>query len=343
MNIPEQQPICTRPFEWFEVHPDGSVFVCCPAWLKRPIGNLLQQTIEAIWNGPLACEIRKSILNGSFHNCSKSHCPHLLTNSAPVTYPGAISPGEVRKALQQKEHRLSYLPRSLNLCFDYSCNLACPSCRKQVRVARGAELKQAEQIGAIIQKELLPQAQTVTLSGFGDPFGSPTYLALLKKLNSFDFPHLQQVRLHTNGQRLTPEMWQQLPGLQSLVAEIEISIDAATEPTYQLNRPGGSFFQLLSNLNFLKGCDCNRTLSMVVQQNNWREIPQFLALAQSYDADIYLSKLVNWGMFSKSEYRRRAVHLCDHPEHKDFIQLLQQVAGERAEIGNLAPLIQRSL
>ncbi len=65
LTIAAQQQICTRPFEWFEVPPDGSVFLCCPAWLKRSIGNLLQQSIYEIWNGPVAQEIRKSIFNGS--------------------------------------------------------------------------------------------------------------------------------------------------------------------------------------------------------------------------------------------------------------------------------------
>ena len=162
-----------------------------------------------------------------------------------------------------------------------------------------------------MQKELLSHAETVTLSGFGDPFGSPTYLALLSTLNQNDFPNMKQVRLHTNGQRLTPEMWQNLPGLQPLVSEIEISIDAATEQTYKHNRPGGDFPQLLDNLNFLENCDCKLTLSMVVQQNNWREIPQLLKLAKGYDAEVYL----------------------------DFIHLLKQLPDPQITIGNLAYLL----
>ena len=340
MKRPELQPICTRPFEWFEVHPDGSVFLCCPAWLKRSIGNLLRHTIEEIWNGPIACEIRKSILNSSFHNCSRSGCPHLQTRSAPVTFLEAIAADELKYAVRKNETRLAYPPRSLNLCFDHSCNLACPSCRRQGRLAQGAERKRVEQISAILQQELLPQAQTVTLSGFGDPFGSPTYLALLKTLNQTDFPLLEQVRLHTNGQRLTAEMWHGLPGLAPLLSEIEISIDAATEATYQLNRPGGSFPRLLDNLNFLKNCDCELTLSMVVQRNNWREIPHLLELARGYGAGVYLSKLVNWGIFSRDEYRFRAVHLSGHPEHNDFVQLLKRLAVETIELGNLSSIIQ---
>ena len=84
MSRSKQSYTCSRPFQWCEVHPDGSVFLCCPAWLKRPIGNLLQQPIEKIWNGAVAQEIRKSILNGSFHNCSKKRCPYLQEKSGPV-------------------------------------------------------------------------------------------------------------------------------------------------------------------------------------------------------------------------------------------------------------------
>lgn len=325
MHTPKNQQICTRPFEWFEVHPDGSVFLCCPAWLKRSIGNLLTQPVDEIWNGPVAREIRKSILNGSFHNCRRSHCPHLLNQTAPVSSTGTLADNHVKAALKTQTSRLSYLPRQLNLCFDHSCNLACPSCRKQVQQAQDKDLAQAQKICAILLKELIPHARCITLSGFGDPFGSPTYFALLRQLNRRAFPQLEQLRLHSNGQLITAKMWQSLPDLHPLVKEIEISIDAASEPTYRLNRPGGSFPQLLKNLQFLSTIGCQLTLSMVVQQNNWREIPLLLELGQRFNARIYLSKLTNWGTFNQQDYSSRAVHLPEHPEHALFLLQLNKL------------------
>ncbi len=334
MTIANKSDLCTRPFEWFEVHPDGSVFLCCPAWLKRPSGNLLQGTIEEIWNGPVAQEIRKSIFNRSFHNCNHNRCPHLLNHTAPVCCSDQVSDKRVKDALSAKNSQLSFLPRHLNLCFDRSCNLACTSCRKHVLQTHGVDLGRARQISDILLKKLIPAADSITLSGFGDPFGSPTYLALLRKLNQRNFPQLRHVRLHTNGQLLTRQMWQNLPDLQPLVSEIEISIDAATEKTYQLNRPGGDFSLLLNNIEFLRTTGAKLTLSMVVQQNNWREIPEFVELAQRFQAAVYLSQLVNWGTYTKEEYQRRAIHLPEHPEHQQARRILLKTEGKAQQISS---------
>ncbi len=335
MTLPEQQPICTRPFEWFEVHPDGSVFLCCPAWLKRPIGNLLQQTIDEIWNGAVAQEIRKTVINGSFHSCSEKRCPHLAHRTSPVCLPEQITDQRVKAALISQSSRLPYRPVQLNLCFDHSCNLACPSCRRQKQQASGEGLERVKTINEILLTELIPHAASITLSGFGDPFGSPTYLALLRKLKQSDFPQLQQIRLHSNGQLFTEQMWQSLPNLHSLVSEIEISIDAATEWTYQLNRPGGNYSQLQKNLRFLSKISCQLKLSMVVQQNNWREISQLQELAESYNAKLYLSQLVNWGTYRREEFKQRAVHLPEHPDHHIFRSLIHNLSdAEGVELGN---------
>ncbi len=340
MTISDQQRICTRPFEWAEIHPDGSVFLCCPAWLKRPAGNLLRQPVAEIWNGPVAQELRKSILNGSFHNCNKRRCPHLLETTPPVQALAQLPPGPVRQALSRSAAQLEYLPRQLNLCFDHSCSLACPSCRGKIQQASGAEREQAERIAAIFTDQLLPGAETVTLSGFGDPFGSPTYLDILRRLNRLDYPQLRAVRLHSNGQLLNERMWQSLPGLHPLLSEVEISIDAASAETYQRNRPGGDFATLLQNLDFISQLDCQLRLSMVVQENNWREIPQLLRLAQSLGAKLYLSRLVNWGTFSREEFQRRAVEAQNHPHHAELKGLLQRLGKKSGiDFGNLSGLL----
>jgi len=339
LTLTEQTAICSRPFEWFEVHPDGSVFLCCPAWLKRPAGNLLRQSAEQIWNGPIAREIRKSILNGSFHNCSQSRCPHLLNRTTPICHPGHLADPVVQEAVATSRSVLAYRPRQLNLCFDHSCNLACPSCRRQQQVASGDELAQAQRISSIVQTELLPYAHTVTLSGFGDPFGSPTYLELLRKLNRQAYPQLEQVRLHTNGQMLDEQMWQSLSDLQRLVTEIEISLDAATEETYRLNRPGGNFDRLLQNLEFLSTTGCKLTLSMVIQQNNWQELPKLVTLAKRFQANIYLGQLVNWGTFSSEEYLQRAVQRAGHEQHGKLVDLLTGLSKEKQPILSNLPFL----
>ena len=330
--------LCTRPFEWFEIHPDGSVFLCCPTWLKRPAGNLLRDGVEQIWNGPVAREIRKSIGNGSFHNCNLKKCPYYATGASPVIHKEQCSDLELLRAVDNRTGHLEQLPGKLNLCFDMTCNLTCPSCRTSCLSSTGETRKRAERLAAIVFEQLIPHAGEVTLSGFGDPFASPVYFNLLKKLNSLE--HCPNLRLHSNGQLWTREIWKTLPNLHRRVIEAEISVDAGTTETYAVNRPGGSFQRLLENLDYLAGQPFPLTLSVVVQQNNFREIPLLLKLARQCDARLYLSQLSNWGTFSREGFRRRAVHLPEHPEHNEFLGLLRQVSGNaRLSTGNLGTLV----
>lgn len=340
LTLPEQQLICTRPFEWCEIHPGGSVFLCCPGWLKRPLGNILEEDIDALWNGAVAREIRKSILNHSFHNCNRKRCPFLSAEKDPVVPIASVQSADVRSALEQQQDRLGYRPKRLNLCFDHSCNLACPSCRPDKRQAVDEELKTCKAVAKRIIEQILPEADEITLSGFGDPFGSSTYLNLLKYLNQQKSP--PALRLHSNAQLWTEQLWNSLPGLHASVYEAEISIDAATAETYALNRPGGSFSRLLTNLGYLSQQGFPLTLSMVVQANNYREMPAFVKLAERYDATAYFSRLVNWGTFAQTDYKLRAVHLPEHPSHSEFKSILTRAAQHpRVKVGNLQPFINR--
>src|SRR3989304_7631169 len=82
-----KQLFCSKPFKWFEVfrwNQTAEVYLCCAGWLDTSIGRLQYQTIEEIWNGEKAQEIRRSILDGSFKYCNRSLCPYLQTATGPV-------------------------------------------------------------------------------------------------------------------------------------------------------------------------------------------------------------------------------------------------------------------
>jgi len=335
-----EQFVCTNPYEWLEVHPRGDAFLCCPAWLKRPVGNVLTDSLETVWNSAVAMEIRASILNGSFHHCSSKRCPRRLTGSSPVTDVESLGNTEAAAAIQQGRKRLPYGPKVLNLCFDRSCNLSCPTCRRESFVSQGTALETSRLLAAKIVKEGGSSAEKLILSGEGDPFASPVYREMLRSFRKEDFPTLHAIDLHTNGQLWTATMWESMEAVHPFVRRAEISVDAATDATYAVNRPPGSFDNLLLNLEFIATLPLSVTLSFVVQRNNYTEIPAFVAMARGYGCKTYFSALVNWGTFSQEEFAERAVHLPDHPEHANLKSILGGVLGEKGvDFGNLTPLV----
>ncbi len=338
---PDTRLVCTQPFSWFEIHPDGSVFLCCPAWLKTSVGNLLHTPLQAIWNGDKARGIRKAILDGSFSCCNRKRCPRLPSASAPVMTAAQIPDDAIRRVVLDRETVLPYGPKVLNLCVDRSCNLACPSCRQEPFVASGVEDATVRTLMERILVEAAPGAEKLILSGTGDPFGSPGFRHLLRSFDPAAFPHLRTIHLHSNGQLWDPSMWASMPGIHPYVRTAEISVDAADAPTYALNRRGGNFERLCDNLAFIATLPIDLTLSFVVQANNYRQLPAFVELARRYGARVYVSQLVNWGTFSRQEFRLRAVHLPEHPEHGAFRERLSGIALEPGvDVGNLHPLLE---
>jgi len=327
--------ICLQPFNWLELQPEGSLFGCCPGWRPQPLGNLLQQSLDEVWQGPAARGLRTALRQGAFPGCRTSRCPHLATGSGPVRPQTQLSAESLRRLDDADEAG----PDAFKLSFDQRCNLACPSCRDGVLPA-GVEAGRAERLLQRVIEELLPRARALTLAGHGEPFAAPCYTQLLLELEQGAAPELQALHLHTNAQLWTRRRWQRYPRLQSLLRSAEISVDAASAATYAANRRGGVFERLLENLGYVAGLGIDVQLSCVVQENNLQELEAFCDLAGRFGYRCYFSKLDNWGSFSRADYATRAVHLPDHPRHAELLERLQRLSAHpHVALGNLAPLL----
>jgi MoaA/NifB/PqqE/SkfB family radical SAM enzyme len=337
--LPDASLICTQPFEWCEIREDGRVFLCCPSWLKLPIGNLLQQSLEEIWNGSEARRIRTSVLDASLQYCNPRRCPRRATLTAPVQRLGEVTDPEVLAALRGRKTRLPYGPKKLNLCYDRSCNLSCSSCRSQPWAPTREARDLVDRITGRLRQQAAARVQTLIVSGSGDPFVSAAYRDLLQGINAVDFPRLQSIELHSNGLLWNQALWASLGAIHPYVQLAEISVDAASAATYAANR-GGDFGCLLENLAYVATLPIGVKLSCVVQANNFRELPAFAALAAAHGFSAYCSQLVNWGTFSRGEFAERAVHLPEHPQHDEFKGVLGEIALlPHVDLGNLRSLL----
>jgi MoaA/NifB/PqqE/SkfB family radical SAM enzyme len=327
--------------------PKGDVFLCCPPWLDTPIGNILAQSVEEIWNGKIAQEIRRSIFDGSFEYCDRSKCPFLQTLSGPVQRVEEVVDEDLKIVVDKHLTTLPYGPREINCAYDMSCNLHCPSCRTEVVV----EVKNSQEILEIqnkIKKEALKEAHLLYITGSGDPFGSPFYRRWILAMKSEEMPCLRNIHIHTNALLWTPRMWNEIPvDIRQLIKSTEISIDAASPETYSVNRRGGTFEKLLKNLYLISnlrklGPLDSVTISMVVQENNFMEMPDFVRLGKRHNFDfVYFSRLLNWGTYTEEDYRKRAIHLPNHPKHFKLIEILEKEIFKDpiVHLGNLSELI----
>lgn len=337
---------CPKPFEFLSVHADGSAWVCCHDWLDMPIGNLREDSVAEVWNSESAQDIRRSILDGSFRYCNLETCPALVQGTLQRVE--SVSRLDHRELIDKHLVKLDRGPRSLSLTYDSTCNLKCPSCRVKIIRLTGERKKEAEQLQVRILHEGLADAEEILLTGYGDPFASDLYRRLLRSLDARELPKLS-IHLMTNGLLLTPQMWESLHRIHPTIASLHVSIDAATAETYSINR-GGRFDTLLRNMAFVsrlveQGKIPWLEISFVVQCNNFREMKQFVELGRQFRASrVLFQQLIQWGTYSPEDFRQRAIHNSDHPEHQAFLQELQSPLfyDPIVDMSNLALMLRKA-
>lgn len=332
----EDRLFCDQPFTRFEIlgggGSRGEVYPCCQSWLTRSFGNMSDKPVADVWNGPGARALRRSILDGSFKYCRKDACPYLQRVDGPVRRVRDVEDPQMREAIAKRLETLPFGPRDIICCFDQSCNLSCPSCRKTVIM----ETDHADAIIDIqkrLEAEALGDARLLYITGSGDPFGSPFFRSWLQTMKPSAMPKLERIHLHTNALLWTERIWESIPaGTRALVRSATLSIDAAAPETYAENRRGGTFAALLDRLRFIARLRAEGPLEflemhMTVQANNFREMAAFVALGRAHGCDrVSFHRLLDWGSYAPEDYAARAVQNPENPLHAAFLEALADPA-----------------
>lgn len=279
---------CRLPFTEVSVSEDGDVYPnCCPDWVAMPLGNLHRQSWDEVWNGPQAQELRRSMLDGDLRYCDRHWCPHIQSAEQGLADPHVVPFERFERSRLPAEAAVGKVvvaqgPTNVSMNYDSSCNLACPSCRDDVRQVNGPDAERMAQLHQVVEDELLVGAHTVSMTGTGDPFASRFLRSFLAELSPQARPGLRRVYLYTNAIMWTPQMWTRLPGLHDIELAADISIDAATAATYEVVRRPARWEQLQRNLPFIADLPNLGELgvNMTVSRLNFTEVRAFLDLAQ---------------------------------------------------------------
>ena len=336
---------CSKPFKNAEFHLNGEVFVCCPNWLNRSIGNISNTEIDDVWNSQKAIDIRTSILDGSYRYCNHLICPHIQSKNFPV--PSEFK-SSFEKIIDKKQVVLESLPSEIMLTYDLSCNLSCPSCRveKISHSSDSLEYKQSMAFTEKIYKKFIENLGnnhlTLNITGSGDPFASLVFRKFIESLDGKKYPNLK-IEFQTNGLLLTPMMWERLNNVRNNITRLLVSIDAATEETYLNVRRGGNWQLILENMKFLAQERKKYNIELlqanfVVQKNNYLEMEAFAKLFIGIGCtSVYFSLMNDWGTWSKEEFNKQLVWNENHSEFDSFITALQGniFSHHKVYLGNL--------
>jgi len=305
---------CPRPFDTVLIDKQGSCYLCeCTAWLPQSVGNLFSNSLEEILNSDTAKILQNSITDGSYRYCNSKQCAYLLTLDSGDT-------------VQWNNDIPNKQIRHIRLAIDDSCNLSCPSCRKEkIFLKKGKLFEMRLQLVDKILDFLKHQEHPIQvhIGSDGDPFASLIYRRFMTRAR--ELSHLKY-SIQTNG-LLLKKNFHKFKHITDNLTRIGISIDGATKNTYETLRRGGIFELLLENLEFLKSIKTfNIHLHFVVQQHNYHEIEPLIDLGLRYSVDkIFLNRITDWNTLKN--FKTHSVADKDHLENIKLKEILTRISN----------------
>lgn len=309
-----ENKVCARPFHELLITPTGHCITCCPAYIKNfVIGNVLNNDVKSIWNGTRAKYLRNALMNDDYTTCDLKTCIQLeLRDKSELSEYFNEDSGDIK------------MPDTIFMGWDYDCNVACITCRNEIIKNNEQTLKGLEKI----EQNVLDACKNVKYfyaSGNGDPFGSSYARNLIKKVAAIN-PQIK-FYIHTNGILCTPKMCDEL-GITDRIKSINFSIHAACKETYDKIVRYGNYDKVIENLEWIsslkrEGKIDNIIMVFVVHKLNYKDMPDFVRLAEKYDAVASFRYYRQWANNTEYNYDDMAVYEKTHPEYSQLVAVLQ--------------------
>jgi len=233
-------PFCKDPSSKVRVTSEGDVFFCCYQ-RTHPIGNLLLNSFESVWNSQLAKEIRFATACGFMHKtCQKGGCPH------------AYHP---RTRVEQKSDQPMW-PEFLDIDPPNShCNIggnrpnehnpACIMCERSLPGYRFEADYAAQVLPKLVS--LMPHVRYLHIQGVAEAFWKGLIFDYLDRLEFHKYKNDIAVGTYSNGIAFDPI--KQVKWLETTQnSTITFSIDAATGETYRKIRRLPAFDRVQENI-----------------------------------------------------------------------------------------------
>jgi hypothetical protein len=293
---------CNVPHKALNIDVSGTCYVChCEAWLPIPVGNILDfNQLEDVWSSTVARELQADVDNQNFTYCAVKHCG--------IT-----------------DFDINFPIFNIGINIDESCNLSCPSCRRQmVNHTDGPVFEERRSYINHIVKLInnFNQPMKLTMSGNGDPLASVIMRPLVLNWHPKDN---QTIKLFTNGllmKKLLPDST-----VFKNIKEFQISVDAGSKEVYEIVRKPGKFSILRENLDWLAeniAPGVQVFIQFCLQATNVNDLVNFANMCQHYGFMGNVTKLDNWNTFNNfSEHD--VIDNISHPLHNVAIKQLQLV------------------
>ncbi len=309
--------ICERALNIFQVSDDEGTVRSCGWMQDRDIGNLIESSVKEIYHGEKMQQIRQEFFdNGVSHRCLAGVCPW-------------ISNGVLDQHMVEIDEVPEY-PEYLLLAYEGKCNYRCTACFHHQYWERGKDWSHNYDIIEERLRELLPKTKHLSAHGTAELFCSNRILDILGKWQPESPANEIHVALETNGSLFDEEHWKKIQNLGKYNVHVSITVMSFIEKTYQyLSGTKLPIARLEKNLKFVqelreKGEIDFLELATVMQERNFREMPEFVEKCLSYGADKVrvrpffvngaLDRSIEWFSDVRNPY---------HPYYHEYKEMIQ--------------------
>lgn len=314
MDSPIYKLPCDYTTRALSIKAHGNVMACCSS-VGLSLGNYLYTSIEYVLKGIQAQLIRLSVSNRTYSFCGDM-CFMFRTDKYKLHNEEDISANQrINTSLKEIKDF------NVQLGYDRSCNLACPSCRNHRITNPEDSTEIVDMMHEEVKRMCVKKPRNMRI-GNGELFFSPYYRDII-----FNHYENDAIALISNGMLFTPENWSYLEKRYKNIS-LEVSIDAINPDTYRKLR-GGDLYKLQKNMEFAsrlrkEGKLKKLSISFVIQVENYREMKGFVEYGKSINADfIHFMKLNSWGHIPSDKFIQMDVYDSRNIHHKEFIVILK--------------------
>jgi molybdenum cofactor biosynthesis enzyme MoaA len=299
---------CNIPHRAVNIGTMGQCYLCtCDPWLPISVGHILEfDKLADIWNNPVAHVLQEDVDSKKYTWCAIEHC------------------SVIAKDINSSHYQVTIM-------IDDSCNLACPSCRREIKNYTSGPIYEernhlAQHILGLINN--FDQPLIIRTSG-GDALASSIMRPMLLNWTP---KKDQYFSLQTNGLLLK----KLLPGSQLALhmSEMLISVDAGSQAVYEQVRQPAKWQVLQENLEWVRDnrfSDMPRAhidLSFTLQDTNAEDIINFADMVAKYKLKGRITKLDDWNTFDDFN-SQDVIGNPDHPKRSIVFEQLREIKKMR--------------
>lgn len=302
---------CEQPFNRIEIYENGDVFNCCPPFINHySVGNIFKTPFDEIWNSEKQKELRRKILHCDYSLCSDLCNRKINDDNNTRNYTETVAE----------------YPEEISISSDNTCNVKCKICRDEnFKTEYNKENLETE-----IENIWLPIIKNAKLLRFGcsgEPFASYKERLLIKK-SAEKYPDLK-FHFHTNGILANEKTLKDL-NVYDKIDTITVSLHSASRWTYNKIIRGGKYDKVISNLKLYSKMKQEGNLNhfrmiFVIYEENYKEMPNFVKLAQKFNAiaEFWALRENDTTEIGKN-FEKYSIINPTNKKHKDFLKILNK-------------------